>query len=64
MNESTAGSSASANMIHSSMVKLLIRRASAYVELHDMQHAQADLQEVIQTLEFQRLLLSSSKPGT
>lgn len=45
---SAAGSSASANVVHSSMVKLLTRRAAAYVELQDMQHAQSDLQEVIQ----------------
>ena len=32
------------------MVKLLTRRAAAYVEVHDMQHAQADIQEVSQNL--------------
>lgn len=50
MSGSTAGSSASANATDSSMVKLLTRRAAAYVELHDMQHAQADFQEVIYSL--------------
>ena len=29
-------------------MKLLTRRAAAYVELHDMQHAQVDYQEVCQ----------------
>lgn len=48
---SAAGSSASGSTMNSSMVKLLTRRAAAYVELHDMQHAQADLQEVSQDAE-------------
>lgn len=50
MSGSTAGSSASASTELSSMVKLLTRRAAAYVEVHDMQHAQADIQEVSQNL--------------
>lgn len=45
-----ASSSASASTMQSSMVKLLTRRAAAFVELHDMQHAQDDIQEVSQSL--------------
>ena len=47
MDASTAGSSASASASHSSMLKLLTRRAAAYTELQELQHAQADLQEVL-----------------
>ena len=48
MSGSAAGSSASALTTQASIVKLLMRRAAAHVELHDMQHAQADLEEVSQ----------------
>ena len=47
MGASTAGSSTSAIANHSSMLKLLTRRAAAYVEIQELHHAQADLQEVI-----------------
>ena len=48
------------------MVKLLSRRAAAYVELHDLQHAQADLQEVSQNSQHCHLhvICMSAMPGS
>ena len=46
MNSSAAGSSKPATAMHSSMIKLLTRRAAAQVELRDFAGVKADLEEV------------------
>ncbi|DBB00644.1 TPA: hypothetical protein ACH3X3_002324 [Trebouxia sp. C0006] len=47
MSSSAAGSSNAATATHSSMIKLLTRRAAAQVELHDFASAKTDLGEAV-----------------